>query len=363
VRYFGELPPSEDGSEFQLTGYLMKDRGLFLETGLLPEDLVDFQHGKHRRYQFWMAEQDYDYYRRHLLLHEATHCYMMIVPSPRRLPLFYLEGMAELFGTHEVAADGQVSFRIYPDDPHEEVGFGRVEMIQQAVAQGDGLSIRAAWALGPPEFVKSRETPYAWSWAACCFLDSHPRYRDRFRELATIRDGTEFESALGTAFAPDLAALEREWELFTRSISYGFDFEHAAIEIRDGQPLTVGQLKQSRIVAGRGWQSTAIAVTSGADYRVTATGEAVLDQNPKPWRTEPQGISIRYAGGKPIGRLIGIVLPAAGDAGPISEVIDIGASGTFRAPRTGTLYLRINDVWNSLAGNSGAYEVSIETRD
>ena len=80
--YFGPLPPDREGSVFQMTGYIMADRRLFRETGLLPEDLPGFYHGRHRGAEFWMNDQEYDYYLRHLMLHEATHCFMTISRPP-----------------------------------------------------------------------------------------------------------------------------------------------------------------------------------------------------------------------------------------------------------------------------------------
>ncbi len=74
--YFGPLPPDREGSTFQMTGYIMADKRVFRETGLLPENLPGFYHGRNRGAEFWINDQEYDYFRRHLMLHEATHCYM-----------------------------------------------------------------------------------------------------------------------------------------------------------------------------------------------------------------------------------------------------------------------------------------------
>ena len=85
VKYFGPLPPDRARTEFQMTGYLIKDDQLFREVGLIPEDLPRFEHGRHRRTEFWMREQKYDYYRRPLLIHEATHCFMTVMPESESL--------------------------------------------------------------------------------------------------------------------------------------------------------------------------------------------------------------------------------------------------------------------------------------
>lgn len=364
VKYFGELPPAPDGSEFQLTGYLMRDRGLFLDSGLLPEELVDFRHGKHQGYRFWMAEQQYDYYRRHLLIHEATHCFMMIVPSRSRPPLFYLEGMAELFGSHQLENDSSVQFRVMPTDPTREVGFGRIEMIQRAVAAGEPKSFSGAIGLSAAEFARSRSEPYAWSWAVCAFLDTHPDCRDQFRELARVQDGDEFRQRLAELFAPDRDRLSLEWELFVRSLEYGYDIERAAIDWQSGAASDPMEAVPVEVIANRGWQSSGVALRSGRSYDIRATGEVVLAMEPKPWRSEPQGVTIRYSGGVPIGRLTGIVLPdldTSFDAdSPPSPIFSLGSEATIRPERNGVLYLRVNDAWNSLANNQGSYRVEIQ---
>ncbi len=364
VRYFGELPPAEDGSDFQLTGYLMRDRGLFLDQGLLPEDLIDFEHGRHRGYRFWMAEQKYDYYRRHLLLHEATHCYMLIVPRLQRPPLFYLEGIPELFGTHELSPEGAVTFGVMPRDPRVSVGFGRIEMIQRAVAQGAGKSLDGVLALSAEDFTRSKSEPYAWSWALCKFLDAHPRYQERFRQLATIPDGQEFRRAWDRLFSAEAGQLRTEWSLFARTLEYGYDIERAAIDFRPGTPLTVGGRVTLQVDAARGWQSSGVRLEAGRVYRLTAAGEVTLADVPKPWLSRPAGVTVRYAGGFPIGRLLGWMDVSAthgdapGDQPP--QWLDLGEHATVHADAEGTLYLRVNDAWSSLADNRGSYRVTIE---
>lgn len=364
VEYFGELPPAEDGSEFQLTGYLMQDRKLFLEAGLLPEDLIEFEHGRHRGYRFWMHEQRYDYYRRHLLIHEGTHCFMMIVPALSRPPLFYLEGMAELFGTHAVGQDGGVVFRAMPEDPNEAVGFGRIEMIQQAVAEGEAKSFEQALALSANDFSNSRSGPYAWSWALCKFLDTHPQYRDRFRKLADAADGAEFSRELRTLFTPDLPRLQLEWDLFVRTLTYGYDLERAALDFVPGEEFPPGSSLTVPVDAAQGWQSASVQVEAGREYRLSAEGEVTLGSKPRPWLSQPQGVTIHYSGGRPIGRVLAAIhgesAAASGDPGGFTQPLDVGRLKRFTAPVDGTLYLRVNDSWGSLDDNAGAYRVTVE---
>jgi hypothetical protein len=79
---------------------------------------------------------------------------------------------------------------------------------------------------------------------------------------------------------------------------------------------------------------------------------------PRPWISHPQGVTIRYCEGLPIGRLVGVVLPAAAGQSP-SPVIDLGGAERFTADRDGRLYLRVNDFWSELADNAGGYRVEV----
>ena len=369
VEYFGPLPPDREGTEYQLTGYIMRDRDRFLAAGMLPDAAqTSLVHGIHRGSEFWMNEQEYDYYRRHLMIHEGTHCYTMAVPG-RRPPIWYLEGIAELFGTHRIDENGEVQFGVMTEERSPYVGFGRVEMIRDAVDAGEYRSVEGVVSLNDADFVNSRTDPYAWSWAFCKFLDTHPKYNHRFQQLARHVVGSEFYRILEEEFAPDRHELNIEWELFARTIDYGYDIPRAAIDFLKGEPLPPRASIATDVTADRGWSSSGVWLESGRTYEVTARGEVVLANDPEPWISHPDGVSIRYAAGRPIGRVVGIIIDLAqpGEAEPSAgeplETLDIGATRTLKPSRSGTLYLRVNDFWSELADNEGAYRVTIRTPD
>jgi hypothetical protein len=361
--YFGPMPPARDGSEYQMTGYIMGEKDRFLAAGMLPERALEsLVHGIHRGAEFWMYEQEYDYYRRHLMIHEGTHCFMMVLPG-KRPPVWYLEGMAEYFGTHRLNDDGTAEFGVMPDDPAEFVGFGRVEMIRTAIDEGRVLTVAGVTELSDNEFVVSRTEPYAWSWAFCKFLDAHPRYQDRFRALGAHLVGEEFYRLQQNSFAPDLPVLAVEWELFARNLGYGYDIPRSAIEFRRGEPLPPGASVTAQVRADQGWQSSGVWLEAGRRYAVSAEGEVVLAAEPKPWLSEPQGISIRYSQGKPIGRLVAAIQseqpPEPDGTGALWHVLDIGPGAELMPEVTGTLYLRVNDLWGEVADNTGEYRATI----
>ncbi|HET6327466.1 MAG TPA: hypothetical protein VFG04_22480 [Planctomycetaceae bacterium] len=360
TKYFGPLPPARDGLGFTVTGFLMGEQKRFRDAGLLPADLPTFLNGRHRGQQLWVNEQDTDYFRRHLVLHEFTHCFMYALPEVE-IPAWYAEGMAELFGTHQIDDAGDYHFRVMPDRLENFRGHGRISLIRSEVAQNRWKSLEGVEQIGPKEFL---QTPaYAWSWAACAFLDGHPRYAKGFRELGRQLVGDKFEPAVQALLTEGGADLKTEWSLFTHELQYGFDLSRAAIQFQPGKPLEgSGASRSFDIAADRGWQSSGVLVRAGVEYELTATGEVTLANAPKPWMSQPQGVSILYSEGHPIGQLLAAIHrePAvAGAEESMLHQIAVGREIHFTAPISGTLYFRINDHWNSLADNSGSYRVTV----
>ena len=362
IKYFGELPPARDGSQFQLTGYIMRDKTKFRQLGLIPPDLPQIVNGRHRGYEFWMMDQKTDYYRRHLIIHESTHCFMTILEREgNRQPVWYLEGMAELFGTHQYDETGRARFRLMPHDKKAYPGLGRITMIQVAVAENRALPISRVFSLTGIEFLKNE--PYAWSWAVCQFFDNHPRYRERFQQLGRFSSTAAFTRAFRERFAADQPLIDTEWRLFIQGLQDGFNIERAAISFRKGIPLSVARPSHStKVAADRGWQSAEVLLEKGRIYSISATGQVTLATEPKPWISEPQGISFRYFKGQPLGRLLASI-HADGPSGSSSMLthIPIGRQARFTAPSTGTLYLRVNDSWSELTDNSGEFTVTVTT--
>ena len=357
--YFGPFPADRKGTDFQLSGYLMRDMALFRELSLVPEELF-IEHGRNLRNEFWMRDQKFDYYREHLLIHESTHCFMTFLPDSMG-PVWYMEGMAEYFGSHRLDAERRATFRVMPTSEREFAGFARIMTIREEVAQGKFLSIPVIRALKPAEFLSVHH--YAWSWALCIFLDQTPRYQERFQTLGRLYQGSQFARMFDQSFAGDQRDLATEWALFAGNLMYGYDTARAAIDFRTGSELKDERTVQ--IEANRGWQSSGILVEKGRVYKIAATGRFTLADQPKPWVSEPQGISFRYFDGRPIGTLMGCLRTEEGSTGGENESMlgnfAIGREHEFHAPATGTLYLRLNDAWNSLHDNNGHADVTIQS--
>jgi hypothetical protein len=363
--YFGSLPPDLDGKVFQMVGFIMADRALFQEADLISPDAQILLEGVFRNQFFWMNDQPIDYYRRHLMIHEGTHCFMTALPNPTNRFQWYMEGMAELFRAHQTDAKGQTRFRLFPQDRETFGGLGWIRLIHEDI-RDTGLRLpEAVVGQRPNDFRKYNA--YAWSWALCAFLDGHPRYHDRFRHigsLVTARNDAAFE--LQKVFEADWPELTEEWLVYTGNLCYGYDIERTTLDLRAGFPLTnVDTRKEFDVAADRGWQSSGILVKPGQVYLVTAGGQTVLAQVPKPWVSEAQGISFRYHAGHPLGMLVAAIgsaeLPQQEPpTSTLLTVLPIGREAQIKPRIAGTLYFRVNDYWNELADNTGKLHVTVK---
>ncbi len=362
--YFGPLPPDRERTDFQMIGYIMGDRELFRQAGLFGSDDQILLEGVFRDQLFWMKEQPTDFYRRHLMIHEGTHCFMSAFPNATNNFRWYMEGMAELFRSHQTDREGKTRFRVFPYDRDVFEGLGWLKLIDEDIRATGVRTIDDVVGQTAADFRKYNA--YSWSWALCAFLDGHPKYSDRFRRLGTLvtgRHDAKFE--LRQAFQDDWRELSEEWLVFAGNICYGYDIQRTVLDLRPGKPLAGEGAKAKLDVApDRGWQSSGILLEQGKTYQITATGRCVLASEPKPWESEAQGISIRYHGGLPLGMLVASLhTPQLRDQPPYTSMLDVLPVGRecLITPRvTGILYFRVNDFWNELADNTGSYQVTVK---
>lgn len=362
-RYFGPLPPEPGGGDYQLSGFLMRDPERFRQAGMLPRELPQFEHGRHLGREFWLFDQQHDYYRAHLVLHEATHCFMTTMPGTLP-PIWYMEGMAEYFATHRRTAAGEIRFGVLPENVADYAGFGGVQLIQRELQEDRALGVREVLQLGSVEFSQSKTIPYAWSWYLCQFLNRHPRYHERFRELRNWLSDPRFVQELAARLEPEAVQLEAEWGLAVRSLELGYDPALAELQLVELSSLPEGAERVMPVQANLGWQSTGLLLEPQTTYEISAEGRVIVAETSRPWDSTADGITIRYASGQPMGRLLAVVVPVDWEQrGEIWErpIRGIGRHGRVSAQTDGTglLLLRVNDRWGELADNQGAFLVSL----
>jgi hypothetical protein len=337
-------------------GCLMKDKIPFAAAGLLPAELPPFANGFTRGNEIWWFEQDTDYYRRHLMLHESTHAFMYATFGTCGPP-WYMEGLAELLATHRLA-DGKLTLGCFPASHEEVPNWGRIELVREAVQSGRPTSIDEILAY--PSDANLKNETYGWSWAVAAFLDGHPRYRDRFRALPGELKVRDFNRLFRSRLADDWPELNVEWQVFIHELDYGYDLARNAVKFHPGEGVDQGTIT---IAADRGWQSSGVRVEPGTEYKVTAAGRYQLADRPRVWWCEPDGVTIRYHRGRPLGILLAMVVPDDLAAAPWPDPTPIGAAGTVSAESPGTLYFKINDSPSELSDNGGSLEVTVASFD
>lgn len=353
--------------DWHVWAFLIKDRKPFDELGMMPPPGPDrFQSGISIGAQVWLYEQPTVYYRRHLLLHEGTHAFMVTFLGGCG-PGWYMEGVAEMMGTHHLdAATGRLAIRIMPADRDEVAMLGRIKLVRDAVSADRPLGLPAVMQIDNRRVLETES--YAWSWAATAFFDSHPRYRERFRSLWRHVLDRRFNEIVRREFDADWSDVMAEWAAFVATLDHGYDFERMAIEFRRGEPLSNSERRSAIVKADRGWQSSGVWFEAGREYRITASGryqiaeETADDGKKQPWPCEPGGVSIDYYAGRPLGMLIGAI-DARDPQTKIDDFahpISIGLAATIKPAASGTLYLRVNDSAGRLDDNHGTLTVVVE---
>jgi hypothetical protein len=344
-------------SDWQMRAYLVSDRQRFEAAELWPADLPQFLNGYTRGREFWLYNQSSDYYRRHLLLHEGVHGIMFSLQKSSG-PAWYMEGLAELLATHRWA-EQTLQLPYFPARPAEVPKLGRIEIVQTQFKQGQALLLSNVTALPHSAFLKNE--PYAWSWAAAAFLFGHPAYRDRFRALMKQPAYGDLNEQLKRLYAADADSLAEEWQVFISELAHGYDFARTQLDLSDATAAVVpGTPAKFAVAADRGWQNTHVRLKEGVSYRLTASGRFTLAAEPKPWVSEPAGVTIRYHHGRPLGIVMGVVRSSRpGQMSSFLQPIVIGTGTTLKPEQSGTLFLRVNDFAGELADNSGAADVVI----
>jgi hypothetical protein len=353
-KYFG-LDPAQH-KDWRMRASLMVEPTRFQAAGLLTPDVPKFFNGYTRDHECWLNNQSSSYYRRHLLLHEGVHGIMFSLIGSHAPP-WYMEGMAELLATHR-SCDGRLELPYFPRATEEVPKLNRIEIVQADFTSHRAKQLTDVMAYDSRAHLHVE--PYAWSWAAAAFLDGHPKYRDRFRKLLTLlKEPGDFNAKLWEVYGDDAAQLGEEWQVFVADLDYGYDFSRNAIDFAPGKP--VGKSAKVEVQADRGWQNSGLVLEAGKTYKVLASGQYQVAKSIKPWISEPNGVSIHYVHGKPLGVLLAAVRPETGSgrANAFLNPIVVSTGTAITPSESGTLYFKINDSAGELNDNAGHAEVMI----
>jgi hypothetical protein len=357
--------PEKRLAKFHMTGYVMVDSSRFQQADFIPRDLPKFLHAYQLGDQFWIHEQPSDYYRRHLVLHEGTHGVMEFLFQGAGPP-WYMEGTAELLGTHRW--DGtQLEMSVIPDSKDAFAYLGRLKIIRQG--QDSHQIPPMVEIMQYDKKAHLRVEPYAWCWALSVFLDQETVARKSFRGMAPkgVDSSPAFSSQFFRQHSKRWRQLETQWQAFAAEMEYGFSPAESVPTMVDSAPIA-GEGRWS-VNANHGWQSTGIQLKAAKSYRLTATGRYQVAQLPQPWWCEPQGITIAYHRGRPLGEVTAAVVSEGGvgegesatadSAGSFTRPLPVGREAIIRPTRDGTLFLRINEAAGELGDNRGTASVVV----
>jgi len=348
---------------WHLTGYLIVDKDRARQAGALAADLPPFQHGYARGQELWLYEQPSAYYRRHLLLHEGTHAFMQQACGGLGPP-WYAEGVAELLATHQVR-NGKLILDVFPQSRDDVPHWGRIKLIQDAVASGRRLTIEEVMNLGPSAHQDTEA--YAWSWALAMLLSRGEGTSRWFPSLQRHVASGRFDEQLKQGLtAQQWADLRENWAVYIDEINYGLQSFALVGGMNMGFP-PIGSTRpgtECDCRADQVWRPSGIEFTAGKKYRIRATGRCrvAAPADAKPWKSEPGGISVRYYRGRPLGQLLAVVRPKEADAKLPSVFLQpmvVGLETVIEPKVDGMLYLRINDSPAELIDNTGHYRVTV----
>lgn len=377
----GVLLPAKNGEAFQLTGCVMDAEERFRNAGLLPEFEFAIRHGRHLNYRFWMRNVTSDYYRRHLLLHEFTHCFLMCENGMQDIPpLWYTEGIAEYFATHDASAANSdaVRFGVLPKSIDQHSGWGRISEIRRSFNErpiGSPLPAKPAepalpkdWDAGftPLSSVLQPQTPlfvqdlqYAQAWALYWLLEHHPALDLQRKEFHPVRTAADFQAAIQQLYPELQRLLAVDWLLFQDSLIEGFDADHGFPQRPAVLEVAQSHETNCRIAAQSGWQFTGLTAKSGSRLAVHSSGRFTIATDPQPWISEPQGVTIRYHRGRPLGELSAMLV--APDGSRASRRIPVGTSVELIVPFEAEIWLQLNDSAASRSDNQGSVDVTMTT--
>lgn len=357
--YFGV--PEATWSRWHVTAYLIGDRNRFKEAGYIPDQLPPFVNGYQLEDQLWCIDQPSDYYRRHLLLHEGTHWFMYRALGSAGPP-WYMEGMAEKIATHRWE-EGKLSLDVFPDRREGFEYWGRLRLIRELRSQPTRPTLEGILRYGPT--AHQQVDAYAWSWAAVWFLKNHPRSAGVMERMRKKRldDVQEFTPRLLVQLRPHWKELTTSWNAWIEQIDYGADMQRDIPEIDFSKELSGSGPYDVKIAADRGWQDSGIRLRKGDKIRISAKGRFKIGNDPKPWYSEPDGVTIEYFLGQPLGRLLALV--AAPDASGGSRVGStslkaVGSQTEWTSEQDGVLLLKINEPSLRLSDNEGMIDAKIE---
>jgi hypothetical protein len=316
-----------------------------------------FEDGLQIADKVFLREQPSVYYRRHLLLHEATHWVMYRAFGGGGSPWF-MEGMAEIEGTHRWE-DGQLTMGIIPGDASSVPHWGRFKRLAESTAAKRMPSIKQILRYGNER--ENRMDRYVWSWAACVYLRNHPVYGPLLGRASAAP--LDYSMKLSDEFEKSLSArwdwVERDWKLFVDDFDFGYQPESNLVALEGIAPgVSESGLSEFTLEtdSAKGWQLARCYLRAGEQVEIHAQGTYVVRlANQEAWESSPDGITYEYHRRMPLGKLLGGFVST--DTSAPLEVFGVGKEAVYEAATAGWLLFRVNEPVGKRLDNSGTFQV------
>lgn len=352
--------PSGSLQTWSVEAFLMEDVSTFRSLDLIDPRVPETKTGYALANQLWIVTQPSEYYTRHLLLHEGVHA-LVLDQFGDIGPTWFAEGMAELLATHQ-GKNQNVKTIAVPASREESVYWGRFKKMDQNRDEQKIPTVETVMRYRPNQYGDVRV--YGWSWVLTSLAANYPRYRQTLLQAFPHgRDtDTQFNSWFYRRMSDQWPVFQARWRNLATDFHYGFDWQREQIQISTKDPMWDGSTIKIPVVAQLGWQSAGVRIPAGAQVKITADGSAILDTQPRNWLTYPDGITYQYNNQKPLGQLIGRLLP---NLSPEKEHLEpmktftIGSGVAITVEQPSWLLLRVNDRLADQADNKGGYQVQI----
>ena len=215
--------------------------------------------------------------------------------------------------------------------------------------------------LNPPSNKFQDDSQYANAWALVWLINHHPELQPQFAATAACRTQQQIDAAMADISESTWEKMDQIWPLYLDGL------EEADASTVRFPALTLLKPQKSNsdsslptefiVDAGQQWISTGLALTAGQEIVVQCTGRYVVEETTKPWSSEPDGITIDYVRGRPLGEVVGAIISI--DGTHTTRHIPIGTTRNLRSPIDGILWLQINDDWAKREKNQGNVLVQI----
>ncbi len=340
---------------------VIKDKQRFVAAGLIPQQVPDFKFGYALDNRIWVMHQESTYYTRHLLLHEGVHS-LAFGHFGGAGPSWFMEGTAELLSVH-TGSGAQTKINQIPPNREAVPFWGRFKLMSANRKDSEVPSLETVMSY--PADLQADVKSYGWSWAAAMLFSAYPDYRGAFD--AAAKDGQESDAVFNAKLKQRLAAnwpvVQARWRLMCHDLDYGFDWSRETVQLSMADQLWDGDPINLTVKADRGWQSIGVRLKPGMTLHITPSGQCIVATDPKPWVSEPAGVTLHYDRGRPRGQLLACLVPnSPGNGENLKPLAIAPITRAMKIPIKQHCWMlfRINDAPDGLADNTGGYSLKIK---